>query len=64
VILGGTLFDLLDQERGPDACRQLVTAMRGDRPQQQLADAFEARPRDIESAWRDHLREVARPSLD
>jgi hypothetical protein len=64
VILGGTLCDLLDRERGPDACRELVSADGGERPQMRIARAFDARPRDIESAWRDHLREVARPSVD
>jgi hypothetical protein len=64
VILGGTLFDLLDQLRGPDACRQLVSGLRRKGPALTLADAFDARPRDVESAWRDYLREVARPSMD
>jgi hypothetical protein len=64
VILGGTLFDLLDQERGPDACQLLVTDLRRDGPQDHLAHAFDARPREVESAWRDYLREVARPSMD
>jgi hypothetical protein len=64
VILGGTVFDLLDQERGPEACRALVNHLRRDGPALQLANAFDARPREIESDWRDYLREIARPSPD
>ena len=64
VILGGTIFDLLEQEAGPAACRALVTQLGSEGPVLQLADAFDARPREVESAWRDYLREVARPSVD
>ena len=64
VILGGTLFDLLEQERGPEACRTLVRHLPRDGPELHLAEAFDARPREVESAWRDHLRELARPSVD
>ena len=64
VILGGTLFDLLEQRRGPDACRLMVTDLGRDGPQLQLASAFDARPREVESAWRDYLREIARRSVD
>ena len=64
VILGGTIFDLLEQEAGPDACRELVTELGREGPTLQLANAFDARPREIESAWRDYLREIARPSVD
>ena len=28
IILGGTVFDLLDRERGPDACAMLVSRLR------------------------------------
>src|SRR3954454_2909866 len=64
VILGGTLFDLLEQEAGPEACRALVTHLRSDGARFQLAEAFDARPREVESAWRDYLREIAHPSPD
>jgi hypothetical protein len=64
VILGGTLFDLLEQRRGPEACRLMVTDLGRDGPQLQLASAFDARPREVESAWRDYLREIARRSVD
>ncbi len=33
VILGGTLFDLLEEERGAEACRALVAELRGDGPE-------------------------------
>jgi hypothetical protein len=64
VILGGTLFDLLETERGPGACELLVSRLRRDGPLTQLATAFDARPREIEDAWRGYLREIARPSMD
>ncbi|MEK6277528.1 MAG: hypothetical protein AABM29_05905 [Actinomycetota bacterium] len=64
VILGGTLFDLLEQERGPAACELLVSRLRRDGPVLQLAAAFDARPREIEDAWRGYLREIARPTID
>jgi hypothetical protein len=64
VILGGTLFDLLEQERGPEACEALVARLRREGPAAQLEGAFGARAREIESAWRDYLREIARPSIE
>jgi len=64
VILGGTLFDLLEAERGPGACELLVSRLRRDGPVAQMAAAFDARPREIEDAWRGYLREIARPTLD
>jgi hypothetical protein len=60
VILGGTIFDLLENERGPEACERLVDGLLPGGPKVTLEDAFDARFRDIEAAWRDHLREMAR----
>jgi len=62
-ILGGTVFDLLEAERGPDACERLALHMSPGGATATLEDAFEARVADIEGAWRDHLRDVARPSV-
>ena len=62
VILGGTIFDLLEEERGPEACDRLVDGLLPGGPAVTLEDAFDARFRDIESAWRDHLRSIARPA--
>jgi hypothetical protein len=64
VILGGTLFDLLEQERGPDACDGLVARLRREGPRAQIEGAFDARAREVESAWRDYLREIARPTIE
>lgn len=62
VILGGTIFDLLENERGPEACERLVHQLLPGGPAATLEDAFEARFREIEEAWRDHLRGIARAS--
>src|SRR5690242_14981536 len=64
VILGGSLFDLLEEERGPQACEMLVSRLRREGPVANLEMAFDARARDIESAWRDYLRDLARPTID
>ena len=60
VILGGTIFDLLENERGPEACERLVDSLLPGGPAVTLEDAFDARFRDIEAAWRDYLREMVR----
>jgi hypothetical protein len=60
VTLGGTIFDLLENERGPEACERLVDRLLPQGPEVQLEDAFDARFRDIEAAWRDYLREMVR----
>src|ERR1700759_2635433 len=62
VILGGTIFDLLENERGPEACEGLVGGRPPGGPAVTLEDAFDARFRDIEGAWRDYLREMANPA--
>ncbi len=61
VILGGTIFDLLEDERGPDHCERLALRLLPGGTSATLEDAFEARIGDIEAAWRDHLRAIARP---
>ena len=62
VILGGTIFDLLENERGPEACERLVDGLLPGGPTVTLEDAFDARFRDIEDAWRNHLRGMIRAS--
>src|SRR3954454_24412401 len=64
VILGGTIFDLLENECGPDACERLALRLLPGGIAPTLEAAFEARVGEIESAWRDYLREINRPSLD
>ena len=58
IILGGTVFDLLERERGRDACSLLVSRLRRDGARSNLELAFDARLPDIERAWRHYLREV------
>jgi hypothetical protein len=62
VILGGTVFDLLERERGPAACELLVQRLRRNGPRGNLELAFEADIREIEEAWRIHLDELASPA--
>lgn len=68
IILGGTVFDLLEQSRGPDACELLVSRLHREGASGNLEMAFGAPMRDVESEWRRHLRELparrARQSLD
>jgi hypothetical protein len=63
VILGGTIFDLLENERGPEACERLVDGLLPGGTVPTLEDAFDARFRDIEEAWRDYLRGMNRPGV-
>jgi len=58
VILGGTVFDLLDRHAGPDACVRMASRLHRQGPRGNLELAFEARMRDIEGAWRSHLDEI------
>ena len=64
MILGGTIFDLLENERGPEACERLVHELKPGGAVPTLEDAFDARFRDIEGAWRDHLRTWPAPVFD
>jgi hypothetical protein len=61
VILGGTVFDLLERHRGPEACEMLVHRLRRDGPRGNLELAFEASLREIEGVWREHLTEIVGP---
>jgi hypothetical protein len=63
VILGGTIFDLLETERGPDACERLALRLLPGGAPATLEAAFEARMGEIEDAWRGYLRAVARPPV-
>jgi hypothetical protein len=64
IILGGTVFDLLERERGPDACDVLASRLRRDGPRGSLELAFDARFRDIERTWRDYLRKLSERRLE
>jgi hypothetical protein len=64
IILGGTIFDLLDRERGPDSCAVLVSRLRREGAQRAIELAFDARFSAVESEWRHYLRnELPRTSL-
>jgi hypothetical protein len=64
VLLGGTVFDLLDREVGPEACGRLVARLRKEGPEGNIEFAFGARLRSVETAWREHLEELAGRSLE
>ena len=64
IILGGTIFDLLDREHGPDSCAVLVSRLRREGAQRAIELAFDARFSAVESEWRRYLRnELPRTSL-
>lgn len=61
IILGGSIFDLLERRAGPDACDLLVSRLRKDGAHGNLELAFDEPIDEIESEWLRHLREeVAR----
>src|SRR5204862_2102087 len=64
MILGGTIFDLLERERGPDACDVLASRLRRDGPRGALELAFDARFREVEREWRAYLRRLTARRLD
>lgn len=64
LILGGTVFDLLERHAGPNACVRMASRLHRDGPSGNLELAFEARMRDIERAWRMHLDEILYPQLE
>jgi hypothetical protein len=64
VILGGTVFDLLDRAAGPDACAVLVSRLHREGPAGNLELAFESPMREIERAWRRQLDEILYPQSE
>jgi hypothetical protein len=57
IILGGTIFDLLERERGRDACTVLVSRLRREGAQRAIELAFDGRFREVEDEWRRYLRD-------
>ncbi len=55
IVLGGTVFDLLDREVGRHACEILISRIRKDGPEHALEVAFGAERAAIEEAWRRHV---------
>jgi hypothetical protein len=64
LILGGTVFDLLDRHAGPEACVRMASRLHRQGPRGNLELAFESRMREIERAWRIHLDEILYPQSD
>jgi hypothetical protein len=64
VILGGTVFDLLDRHAGPRACSILASRLNREGSQGNLELAFEANMHEIEQAWRQHVNEIVYPEPD
>jgi hypothetical protein len=64
LILGGTIFDLLDRHAGPDACTRMASRLHREGPAGNLELAFDARMREIERAWRVHLDEILYPQSE
>jgi hypothetical protein len=62
-LVAGSLFDLLQQERGERACVRLATHPAGD-AMAALQEAFDASRAEIETAWRAHLEQLATPAPD
>ena len=62
ILLGGTVFDLLDRHAGPEACAMLASRLRKEGPAANLEFAFEAHTREIEKAWRHHLDDILYPA--
>jgi hypothetical protein len=63
ILLGGTIFDLLEDYRGGGACELLVARLRRDGPVANLEAAFDLDARGIEEMWRQYLRDLVRPDL-
>jgi hypothetical protein len=57
IILGGTIFELLERERGRDACQVLASRVHRGGANAQLALAFDAPIAEVERVWRRYLRE-------
>ena len=57
IILGGTVFDLLERERGRDSCRILASRLHREGAAGNLELAFDAPMREINALWRRYLRD-------
>jgi hypothetical protein len=60
ILLGGTIFDLLERRRGPDACTLLISRLRREGPGASLELAFDEPLDQVEAEWRRYLREDIR----
>jgi len=64
ILLGGTVFDLLEEYRGGGACELLVARLRREGPVANLEAAFDLPFREIDDMWREYLRDLVRPDPD
>lgn len=64
ILLGGTVFDLLEEYRGGGACELLIARLRRDGPRANLEAAFDLDAREVEDMWRQYLRDLSRPEID
>ena len=64
ILLGGTIFDLLENSRGGGACELLVARLRRDGPEANLKAAFDLDLHEVEDMWRQYLRDLVRPDID
>jgi len=58
IILGGTVFDLLERLRGAAACERLVSRLHREGARGNLELAFDASIGEVEREWRRHLRDL------
>jgi hypothetical protein len=58
MILGGTLFELLEHERGPQACRVMVSRLRRGGGRASIELAFGEPASKVERTWRAYLRDL------
>jgi hypothetical protein len=64
ILLGGTVFELLEDYRGGGACELLVSRLRRDGPAANLEAAFDLEIEEVEAMWRQHLRDLVRPEVE
>jgi hypothetical protein len=58
IILGHTVFELLDRYKGPEACALLVSRLRREGSTSNIELAFDAPLNEIEEAWRAQLDDM------
>jgi hypothetical protein len=58
MILGGTIFELLEEERGGDACQVLASRLRRGGGRASIELAFGQPAGRVERTWREYLREL------
>jgi hypothetical protein len=59
-LLAGSLFDLLNRERGVEACVRLALHSRPDHPDRIVEEAFGSPSAEVRRRWLTHLDELAR----